>query len=109
MTIPIVGQLDSIVIYLASSVGKPDDQIRLMLCLYLGYPLGIILNLLVKGTTATHLFSIITGFLLQSYMYREQFWHTLVMTFVTYTLMVVLPRQKQARFVFIFVMLYLSY
>jgi D-alanyl-lipoteichoic acid acyltransferase DltB (MBOAT superfamily) len=109
MTIPIVDQLDSIVGSLASYVGKPEDQIRLMLCIYMGYPLGIILNLLVKGTTARHLFSVITGFLLQLYMYREQFWHSLVMTSITYALMVALPRNKQARFVFIFVMLYLSY
>jgi lysophospholipid acyltransferase len=94
---------------LATSIGKPEDQIRLMLCLYMGYPLGAMLNLFVKGTTVRHLFSFITGFLLQAFMFREQFWHTLVMTFITYALIIALPRQKQARFVFIFVMGYLSF
>jgi len=42
-------------------------------------------------------------------MYREQFWHTLIMTFISYALMIAFPRHKQARFVFIFVMGYLSY
>jgi lysophospholipid acyltransferase len=42
-------------------------------------------------------------------MYREQFWHTLIMTFITYGMMMALPRHKQARYVFIFVMGYLSY
>lgn len=85
------------------------DQIRLMLCMYMGYPLGSILNLFVRGTVARHLFAAITGFLIQLFMYREQFWHTLVMTFVSYAIMIALPRHKQARFVFIFVMGYLSY
>ena len=109
MTIPFVDQLDSVVGGLASSIGKPEDQIRLMLCLYMGYPLGSILNLFVRGTTARHLFSFITGFLLQAFMYREQFFHTLLMTFITYAMMIALPRHKQARFVFIFVMAYLSF
>jgi len=64
MTIPIVDQLDSVIGGLASSIGKPEDQIRLMLCLYMGFPLGAILNTLVRGKTARHLFSFITGFLL---------------------------------------------
>ena len=80
-----------------------------MLCMYMGYPLGAFLNLFVKETVSRHLFSFITGFLLQVYMFREQFWHTLVITFVTYAIMTTLPRNKQARYVFIFVMLYLSY
>jgi len=109
MTIPIVDQLDSVIGGLASSIGKPEDQIRLMLCLYMGYPLGAILNLLVRGTTMRHLFSFITGFLLQTFMFKEQFVHTLIMTFITYAMMIAFPRHKQARFVFIFVMGYLSF
>lgn len=109
MTIPLVDQLDSAIGGLASSLGKPDDQIRLMITMYMGYPLGAILNVLVRGKTARHLFSFLTGFLLQLFMYRDQFWHTLIMTFVSYAMMIALPRHKQARFVFLFVMGYLSY
>jgi len=39
--------------------------------MYMGYPLGFILNLAVKGKIARHIFALITGFLLQLYMYRE--------------------------------------
>lgn len=85
------------------------DQIRLMLCMYMGYPLGVILNHFVKGTTLRHLFSFLMGFLLQLYMYRGQFFHTLLMTFVAYGLMKFAPRQKQTTFVFVWVMAYLSF
>ena len=64
MTFPLVDQLDSAIGGLASSIGKPEDQIRLMLTIYMGYPLGAILNLFVRGTTMRHLFSFLTGFLL---------------------------------------------
>jgi hypothetical protein len=60
----------------------------------MAYPLGMILNHLVRGTTARHLFSTITGFLLQLYMYRGQIVHPLIMTFVTYAMMNVMPRNK---------------
>lgn len=79
-----------------------------MLCLYIGYPLGIILNLFVRGKKMRHLYSFLTGFLLQVFMYREQFWQSLAMTFVTYAIMNFFPRKIQARYVFIFVMGYLS-
>jgi hypothetical protein len=76
MTFPIVDQLDSAIGGLASSIGKPEgknffsfisyilDQIRLMICMYMGYPLGSILNLFVRGKALRHLFAAITGFLL---------------------------------------------
>lgn len=35
-----------------------------MLCMYMGYPLGLILNFLVRGTLPRHLFATVTGFLL---------------------------------------------
>ena len=80
-----------------------------MLCMYMGYPLGVILNHFVKGTALRHLFSFITGFLHQLYMYRGQFFHTLLMTFVAYGLMKFTPRHKQTTYVFVWVMAYLSF
>ena len=64
-----------------------------MLCIYMGYPLGVILNHFVRGTKLRHVFSFVTGFLLQLYMYRAQFYHTLVMTFVAYAIMILFPRR----------------
>jgi hypothetical protein len=42
-------------------------------------------------------------------MYRGQFFHTLLMTFVAYGLMKFAPRQKQTTYVFVWVMAYLSF
>jgi lysophospholipid acyltransferase len=79
-----------------------------MLCLYISYPLGVILNHLVRGTTARHLFATITGFLLQAYMFRESVIHPFIMMLVTYLMMLLLPRNVQHKAVFVFVMGYLS-
>lgn len=79
-----------------------------MLCMYMAYPLGLILNHFVRGTLPRHLFSTITGIILQLYMYRGQIIHPIIMTVVTYLMMVLLPRNKQNKAVFVFVMLYLS-
>jgi hypothetical protein len=56
--------LDAQVHFLSSSIGKPDDQMRLLLCMLVGLPIGWIMNGLVKGTNTRHLYSIILGFLL---------------------------------------------
>ena len=77
--------------------------------MYMGYPLGVILNHFVKGTTLRHLFSFLTGFLLQLYMYRGQFFHTLLMSFVAYGLMQFGPRQNQTTVVFVGLIAYLSF
>lgn len=76
--------------------------------MYAGYPLGFIMNTMVKGTLPRHLFAMMTGFLLQLYMFRGQFYHPLLMAFITYLLMNVLPRNFQHKAVFVFVLLYLS-
>ncbi len=80
-----------------------------MLCMYMAYPLGLILNMVVRGTLNRHLFSTLTGFLLQLYMFRGQIVHPILMTVVSYLMMIFLSRTKvQHLAVFAFVMLYLS-
>lgn len=74
----------------------------------MAYPLGWILNVAVRGTTARHLFSAITGLMLQTYMFREQIIHPMTMTLVTYFLMNVIPRNQSHKAIFVFVMAYLS-
>lgn len=63
-----------------------------MLTMYLGLPLGFIMKFALKGALIRHLFAIITGVILQAYMYRSGIIHPFIMTFVTYLLMNVLPR-----------------
>ena len=77
--------------------------------MYLGYPLGVILNRGVSSPFLRHLFAVVTGFILQVYMYRAQFYHTLVMTFITYAIMKFAPRNQQTSLVFVWVMSYLSF
>ena len=36
--------LDTIVDFLATTLGKPGDQIKLVLCLLLNMPLGLLMN-----------------------------------------------------------------
>ena len=60
--------------------------------MYMCYPLGIIMNNLFKSTLSRHLFSTISGFLLQLYMYRGQVIHPILMTVITYIMMKFLPR-----------------
>ena len=79
-----------------------------MLCMYMCYPLGVLLNLLFKSAVSRHLFSTITGFLLQLYMFRGQVIHPIMMTVITYLMRRLLPRKFQHKAVFAFVMLYLS-
>lgn len=76
--------------------------------MYMGYPLGFLMCYVIRGTQARHFFSIITGFLLQMYMFRGQFIHPLIMTFITLALMMSLKRDLQHKVVFVFTLLYLS-
>jgi len=39
--------------------------------MYMGYPLGYILCMFVRGTYVRHFYSIIMGFILQVFMFRE--------------------------------------
>ena len=104
----VVDYLDGICHSLATTIGKPDDQIRVMLCLYMAYPLAFMLNFVVRGTNTRHIFATVTGFLLQLYMYRGQVIHPLLMTIITYLMMSFLPRTFQHKAVFVFVLGYLS-
>ena len=79
-----------------------------MLCMYAGYPLGFLMYAVVRGTFARHLFSIVTGFLLQLYMFRGGVIHPIIMTFVTFAIMNLLPRTQQHKYVMVFTMCYLS-
>ena len=61
----IVDQLDSIVISVANLINTPEDQIRLLICMFLQIPIGIFMNMFVsKSTLARHLYSIILGLFL---------------------------------------------
>ena len=94
---------------LVAAVGRPQDQIRLCLIMFAGYPLGWFMYYFVHGTTARHLFNIVMGILIQLYLYGTGIIHVILMASVAYALMIFLPRKSQAQAVMIWVLLYLSY
>ena len=79
-----------------------------MVCMILAYPLCWIMSIAVRGTLARHLYSTLTGLLLQIYMYRDGIVHSLSMTLITYFLMNILPRNQQHKAVFVFTMGFVS-
>lgn len=79
-----------------------------MLLLYIGFPIGWFFNLFVTGTSARHMFQIVLGFLMQVFMFRSQFYHTLLMTLVVYLMMGSMSRKTSYRYIFVFSIAYLS-
>ena len=86
----------------------PIDHVRLMVCMYIAYPIGWFMKSILKGTNNRHLFSIIVGLFIQFFMFRFEIIHPMIMTAVAYLLMHVLPREQQNKAVIVFVMVYLS-
>ena len=86
--------LDVVVGTLAKAVGKPEDQLMVVVCLLLNVLLGLILNILVPPITfIRHLFAISFGLLTLPYLYAGTWYHVIFMAYPVYLLMVLLPRK----------------
>ena len=105
----IADQLDSFIKSIAGSVNKPEDHIRLTVCMILQVPIGVFMNRFVsKSTFARHIYSIFFGIILQLYMFREGVLHIYIIAFVSYLLMLYIPRNEQHYAVMAWSMGYLS-
>ena len=62
----------------------------------------------IYGTFFRHFFTIVAGLFLQYWMYRDSMYHSFVMTFVAYGIMMTLPRKSQAWPVLFWALGYLS-
>lgn len=61
-----------------------------------------------RGTYIRHFWHIFIGFIIQFYVYNTQIKHVYVLTGVAYLIMIVVPRQKQANVVMLWVIGHLS-
>ena len=104
------GAIDAVaVIPLAEAVGRPVDQIRIFIIFLLQYPNGWFMHYCLHGTLVRHLYCITVGVLIQLYLYGFGILHVVLMTAVAYAMMLFLPRHKQAQYVMLWVLAYLSY
>ena len=71
--------------------------------------IGWFMHFCVRGTIMRHIFSFTIGFLFVIYFYGVQLIHVIIMSAVSWTMMAILPRNKQQNYVTVFVFAYLSY
>jgi len=98
--------LDNLFDSISGIVGIPSDQIRLVVCLFVSFPIGFIFKR-IPGAKARDLVSIFLGFLFQIIVYREQVIYPLLMALFGYFGVKILGRNRP-RFILIVALLYLS-
>jgi hypothetical protein len=90
-------------------VHKPEDHVRLFVCLIGQIFIGQFMNIFVtQGPLVRHLFQAIIGFTIQIFMFRDTVYHVYIIATVAYLLMLLLPRHQQHKVVMVWVMGYLS-
>lgn len=95
----ILDPMDQIVHSIAQMLGKPDDQMRLLLLILAAYPFGYLFRL-IHGKWLRHAYSIVAGVMIHYFMFREQAMHFWILGFIVYLLMTFLNRKIQAPIVF---------
>lgn len=100
---------ENTVLPLSEAFGRPPDQFRLFVVFLIQYPNGWFMYYCVHGTWLRHIYSIVVGLLIQSYVYGFDMVHVFLISGVAYAIMNLAPRQKQAPMVMFWVLAYLSY
>lgn len=84
---------DRVILGISEAISKPEDQIRLVLCLVVQIILGQLMNVFVpRNTFVRHVYNIVFGAILQVFMFRETTYHIYIMAYTTYFLMNAFPR-----------------
>eukprot|EP00163_Fabomonas_tropica_P019340 TRINITY_DN3393_c3_g1_i5.p1 TRINITY_DN3393_c3_g1~~TRINITY_DN3393_c3_g1_i5.p1 ORF type:complete len:271 (+),score=50.94 TRINITY_DN3393_c3_g1_i5:89-901(+) len=91
----------------AAASGFPIDKLRVLVCLLLAYPMGIV-HRRIPGSTAKHLFSIIGGCSFAYFTVGYQIYHSFVTSLVTYFILAIAPKKIGYQIVFVFAMGWLS-
>lgn len=87
----------------------PEDQMRLMLCLFLQIFIGLFMNMFVTGgPTIRLLYNMFCGIFLTTYMFRESAYFIFLMAAGAYLTMSIFPRDKQQYYTTGFVITFLS-
>ena len=101
--------LDTVVGGAADALGKPMDQIRLVLSLLLNVLLGLSINTIVPPIAIVrHLYCITLGLLMLNYLYSDTWHHVILMSYPVYLMMVFLPRKTQHYYCSAYLALYIS-
>lgn len=79
---------------IAKGVGKPEDQVRLLVLMAIQIPIGFFINVFLKEKLQRHLFNIMVGVALQIYMYRWEVVHIYIIAYSTYAIMMLAPRAE---------------
>ena len=88
---------------------RPPDQIRMFLIFVIQYPIGWVMHYAIYGTLFRHLFTMCIGIVMQLYLYGFAVGHVVLMTVVSYAMMIFMPRDKSAPAVMFWVLAYLSH
>jgi len=87
--------LDKVVGVIADALGKPADQLRLVVCFLFNIVLAIIMNTCVPQIVfIRHLYSAGMGLMLLIYLYPTTIHHVFTMAYPVYLLMWLAPRKK---------------
>lgn len=102
-------QVESLVNIIATAVSKPEDHTRMIVSIILAYPMGWFMNIfLTKGGWVRNLYSLVTGFLLQNYMFRETTFHVYAYSLGGFLIMRLFPRAWQHWVMMVFLLIYMS-
>ena len=103
----ILDPMDNIVHQIAVTLGKPDDQARLLILIFAAYPLGFLFRFL-HGKWIRHAYSIIAGVFIHYFMFREQALHFWLLGLIVFLIISFVDRKVQAPIVLIVSMVHLS-
>ena len=103
----ILDPIDNAVAELAKMLGKPNDQLRVLLVFFLAYPIALGFRLM-HGKWARHAYSIIVGALLHVFVFRWGVLHFWALDLAVYLLLTFMNRKQQPWVVFTVCMVHLS-
>ncbi|CAI2367763.1 unnamed protein product [Moneuplotes crassus] len=86
---------------------KDVNQIKIILCFFVAFFLSY-LTAFIKSPNARYFYSVITGFIMNVFMFEEAVIHPISMLIGTYLIMRIFPRDKQQIINFVFLYTYLS-
>jgi len=92
-----------------SATGIPLDQVKFVFCCLLAYPLGYIFSLIsTKNTAGRHFTGMFFGLWFAWFIFKDQMLHSFVSSAIVYLMLQTLPRNVVHKYVFAFMMTYMS-
>jgi len=85
---------NAFVVPLATMLGQPADECRLVVVFLFQYPLGWLIHYCIYGTIFRHWFVTIIGILIQLFVYGRGCYLMAFMAYGSYALMQILPNEK---------------